>query len=58
MKKSVLEIIYLLEEEEIELFEIIKQYEDDGYRVVLNKPLVECTSDPHTYMIGFSKEEG
>jgi len=57
MEKRYLEMIYLTEEEEIELFEIIEEYKKNGYRVVINKALVDDNTAPYSYVIGFAKEE-
>lgn len=53
------DVLLLTEEEEIDVFLIIDEYEKDGWRVVLNKELIDHTEyeEKYTYMLGFAKEE-
>lgn len=57
MKKKILEIIYLTEEEELELFLIKDSYEKNGYRCVVEKVLIEDETSEYTMFLAFSKTE-
>jgi hypothetical protein len=58
MRKEIVEIIKLKEDEEIEMFEIIEEYESKGFQTILNKSINgqpgDTTSD-FVYMLGFVK---
>lgn len=51
-------IIYIDEFEEPFVDEIISSYESDGWRLVLQRELIEDGSDcPYTWILGFAKRE-
>ena len=57
MKKKTLEIVYLTEDEEIDLFLIKDSYKKNGYRCIMEKILVEDESSEYTIFLAFNKEE-
>lgn len=57
MKKKKLEIIYLTEEEEVDLFLIKDSYKEKGYECLMEKTLVEDNSSEYTIFLAFSKIE-
>lgn len=57
MKRKVLEIVYLTEDEEIDLFLIKDSYEKNGYECIMEKTLVEDDSSNYSIFLAFRKEE-
>lgn len=57
MKRKILEIVYLTEEEEIDLFLVKDSYEENGYKCIMEKTLVEDDSSDYTIFLAFNKEE-
>lgn len=56
MERLISEILHLTDEEEIQIYDIIEEYEEAGYKLILSKKLVEDSSCEYSYILGFKKE--
>lgn len=57
MKRKILEIVYITEDEELDLFLIKDSYKEKGYECLIEKTLVEDDSSVYTIFLAFRKIE-
>lgn len=58
MITKISEVVYIHQGEEIFIDQVIIDYENRGYRLVLEKEIVgECVEPNTTWMLGFAKRE-
>lgn len=57
MKRKILEIVYLTEDEEIDLFLIKDSYIEDGYECLMEKVLIKDETSDYSIFLAFKKEE-